>query len=199
MLAVRINGEESELDGGGLPKIADLIELIKAAIDPSHMITSILIDGQDMSDSDWMASPAQYGTSIIEIETGTPAQFVATRFGAAGEVVKACYLEFREARKSFQAGQMQEANKRLSRAVNTLQAFFEWYTSLLELVPEEERNRYDINPEVEEISEVCKQICQQQLYQSWWALGESIKNSLEPKLDDLEDVCRKFQVESAEA
>jgi hypothetical protein len=44
---------------------------------------------------------------------------------------------------------------------------------------------------VTEISETCKKICQQQLYQSWWALGESLEKELEPKLDKLEDACRK--------
>ena len=195
MVAVRINGEDSDVKGDDLPKIADVVELIKSVIDPDHMITSITIDGYDLSDSDWVASPSQYSTSIIEVETGTPKEFVASRFAASAEVVKACYMEFRESRKSFQSGQMQEANKRLSQAVNTLQAFFEWYTSLLELVPEEERNEYSIDKEVGEISDICKNICQQQLYQSWWALGESIKNELEPRLDDLETVCRKFQTQ----
>ena len=33
---------------------------------------------------------------------------------------------------------------------------------------------------------------QQQLYQSWWAIGETLEKDLEPKLDALEDQCRKF-------
>ena len=34
---------------------------------------------------------------------------------------------------------------------------------------------------------------QQQLYQSWWALGETLEKELEPKLDKLEDFCRGFK------
>jgi hypothetical protein len=48
---------------------------------------------------------------------------------------------------------------------------------------------------VEDIAECCKRICQQQLYQSWWALGETIEKELEPKLDKLEDFCRSFRNE----
>ena len=119
--------------------------------------------------------------------------FVQSRMEAAPDIVNACLNEFREARKSFQLGDMQDANKKLTQATTTLQAFFEWFASLIDLVPEEHRSSYDINPEVEEISGICKQICQQQLYQSWWALGESLKNDLEPKLDELETACRKFR------
>lgn len=87
---------------------------------------------------------------------------------------------------------MQDGNRKLVCAVNTLQAFFEWFGSLMELVPQQDRPRYDISSQVRDISEVCKRICQQQLYQSWWALGESIGKELEPKLDNLEDFCRRF-------
>jgi hypothetical protein len=76
-------------------------------------------------------------------------------------------------------------------AVDTLRAFFEWYGTLMQLVPEGERTRIDISSQVREISEICKRICQQQLYQSWWALGESLEKELEPQLDRLEDTCRR--------
>ncbi len=193
MIGVRINGEESSVNTEGLPRVADIVELIKSMIDPDHMITQLLIDGRDFSDADWTASPNQFTTSIIEVETGTPVQFVNSRMTAAPDIVKTCLDEFREARKSFQLGEMQPGNKRLNNAVTTLQAFFEWYASLLELVPENDRKIYDIDQNVSDIANVCKQICQQQLYQSWWALGESLKNELEPKLDELETTCRKFR------
>jgi len=192
MKSVIINGEESEIQGVGLPKVADLIELIKSSIDPEHMITSILIDGRDLAESDWVASTAQFSTSIIEVETGTPSEFVNTRLAAAAAVVRECFFSFRDARKCFQEGNMQEGNQKLVEAVNTLQAFFEWYVTMLDLLPEEERAMYKIEEQADGISEVCKKICQQQLYQSWWALGETLQGELEPKLDELEDYCRTF-------
>ncbi|MCB0310314.1 MAG: hypothetical protein KDD42_03710 [Bdellovibrionales bacterium] len=192
MVEVRINGETSQIKADNLPRMSDLIELIKNWIDPDHMITQILLDGRDLEDAEWTAPLGQYETAILEIETGTPQSFVDSRLGQASEVLKACYFEFRDARKFFQSGDMQTGNRLLVKAVNTLQAFFEWYSTILELVPVEGRNRYDITKPVTEISEICKKICQQQLYQSWWALGEAIEKELEPKIDALEDICRGF-------
>ncbi|RMG44891.1 MAG: hypothetical protein D6719_00990 [Candidatus Dadabacteria bacterium] len=197
MVAVRINGQDSQIAADGLQRVADLVELIKSQIDPEHMITSILIDGRELSDADWSANTSQYETSIIEIETGTPESFVADRLAHASDIAGSCFFQFRDARKSFQAGNMQEGNQQLIQAVNTLQAFFEWYATLTELVPEDQRRELDISEQVNRISEICKKICQQQLYQSWWALGETLEKELEPELDGLEDFLRKFRPKSA--
>lgn len=191
MVQVRINGEESGVKGEELPKVSDLIELIKSTIDPEHMITGILIDGRELGEDEWYANVNQLGTAIIEIETGTPEDFVASRIARSSEIVRACYLEFRTARKSFQDGDMTLGNQKLVTAVNTLKAFFEWYRTLLGLMPDDRRARFDIEQPTAAILETCKRICQQQLYQSWWALGESLEKDLEPKLDQLEDFCRK--------
>lgn len=193
MVAVRINGADSGINSSRLVKVADLIELIKSMIDPDHMITALLLDGKPLDEPDWTASLTQFGTAILEVETDTPDSFVRSRFLKADEIVRSCFLEFRDCRKSFQSGDMTEGNQKLLRAVNTARAFFDWYGSLLQLVPAEQRGNYDISKQVEEISEVCKRICQQQLYQSWWALGETLEKELEPKLDQLEDFCRNLK------
>ena len=86
---------------------------------------------------------------------------------------------------------MSDANKLLMKAVNSLRAFFDWYTTLVDLVPEEDRDKFRIDNQANELTETCKKICQQQLYQSWWALGETIERELEPELDQLEDFCRQ--------
>ena len=195
MVSVRINGEESSFTQAESLKVADLIELIKASIDPDHMITGILLDGKDLEDHDWMSPLSSYGTGIFEVETGTPENFVNDRLDKASEVVRECYLEFREARKTFQDGKMLLGNQHLAKAVNILKSFFDWYASLLDLCTTERRKELDLGTRVGEISEICKRICQQQLYQSWWALGETIGKELEPKLDSLEDYFRKYKVQ----
>ncbi len=193
MVAVRINGETSGITGEGVTRLTDLIELIKASIDPDHMITDIKVDGRELEESEWFANVAQFGTAIIEVDTSTPAQFVRERLSTAAEVVDNCYQQFRGARKAFKNADWQGGNQRLLGASTTMSAFFDWYGTMLELVPPEKKPNYDINPQVNEIIDVCKRICQQQLYQSWWALGETIENELEPKLDQLEDFCSKMQ------
>lgn len=190
MVSVRINGEDSQIAGNSVPRIVDLIELIKAHIDPDHMITRILLNGRELEEAEWFASTNQNETAILEIDTGTPEAYVADRLGKAADIVRACFIDFRDARKFFQSGDMQSGNKKLIIAVQTLKAFFEWYSSLLELVPEQDRAKFDITNNVVEISDCCKRACQHQLYQSWWALGEALEKELEPMLDKLEDFCR---------
>ena len=53
MIGLRINGEESGIGARNGLRIADLVELIKASIDPAHMITRIVVDGQELEESDW--------------------------------------------------------------------------------------------------------------------------------------------------
>jgi len=201
MLRVRINGDYSDISCDSVPRFSDLVELIKTVIDPEHMITSILLDEREVTDDDWFKPLGQIAASVVDISTGRPEVYVADRIQEASGVVRSCYFEFRDARKGFQDGDMQTGNKRLKVAVETLRAFFEWYGTLLQLVPESNRGRLDISPQVTDISETCKKICQQQLYQSWWALGESLEKDLEPKLDKLEDACRRAarEIQSASA
>ena len=191
MISVRINGEDSKINSSGMSKINEIVELIKTTIDPDHMITAIKLDGRDLDDNDWTVNTSQFGTAILEVETGAPNDFVNARIKMAAEIVQACFFEFRDARKTFQSGSMTEGNQKLAKAVNTLRSFFAWYSTLLELVPADRRAQFEINDQVSAISEICKRICQQQLYQSWWALGETIAKELEPKLDGLEDHFRK--------
>jgi hypothetical protein len=191
MMRVRINGEYTDINCASVPRFVDLIELLKVSIDPEHMMTSILIDGRELSDEEWSQNTAQLCGEVLDVQTGFPEAYVADRIQDSSRVVRSCFFEFRDARKGFQDGDMVTGNQRLKSAVDTLRAFFEWYGTLLQLVPTPKRSKLDITPQVQEISDTCKKICQQQLYQSWWALGESLEKELEPKLDKLEDVCRR--------
>ncbi|MCX6114561.1 MAG: hypothetical protein NTV65_05000 [Proteobacteria bacterium] len=196
MIQIRINGEAATMPIERLQTFADLIELVKSSIDPEHMVTLIHLDGRDISDEEWMLSPQQLPGELLDFQTGRPEIYVAERLQDASGVVRSCFFEFRDARKGFQDGDAMMGNKRLKVAVDTLRAFFEWYGTLMQLVPDTKRAKLDISNEVQEISEICKKICQQQLYQSWWALGESLEKDLEPKLDKLEDACRKVAREA---
>lgn len=196
MAKLRINGSDSDLPVSSVPRVVDLVELVKAHIDPDHMITEILWNGRELEESDWYAATSTLGDVELDIFTGSPVDFVSSRLVQAADVVKACVLDFQDARKFFQDGDMATGNKRLSVAVNTLKAFFEWYGSLLELMPEERRSQFDITTKMSEISETCKRACQHQLYSSWWALGETIEKDLEPKLTNLEGFCRSQEAYS---
>lgn len=198
MVAVRINGDETSLQCGASSRFTELVELVKSIIDPDHIITDICVDGRDLSEGEWQGPVAQFGTSIVEIQTGRVDTYLRAKMSSTPELVNDLYLLFRQARKSFQCGSSAQGNQALGESVRAAKAFFEWYSSMLQLAPVQERASYDIEKQVIEIGEVCKKICQQQLYQSWWALGETIEKELEPKLDQLETFCRRFQ-ESAKA
>ena len=191
MVRVSINGRYVDICLTNVPQFTDLLELIKAQIDPDHMITAITIDGRDLTDEEWSSAVAQLAGDTLEIVTGHPDNYVSEKLQDASCVVRSCFFEFRDARKGFQDGDTIAGNKRLKIAVETLKAFFDWYGTLTQLVSETKRGKLDISPQVTESSETCKKICQQQLYQSWWALGESLEKELEPKLDKLEDACRR--------
>ena len=193
MLVIRINGTESGINAGLVTRFTDLVELIKASIDPEHIITDLRLNGKDVDEQMWASSVNPSDTGQLDVYTGTPESFVQTRMAGAADVVKGCYMEFRDARKCFQNGKMVDGNQTLLRAVNTAKSFFEWYATMMQLLPADKQGRYDITNQVSEISAICNKICQQQLYQSWWALGETLEKELEPKLDKLEDFCRGFK------
>lgn len=191
MVSIVINGVETPLKTQGLQKVTDLVELIKSSIDPEHMITNLLVNGEDMSEEMWMGTTNSLETSILEVETNTPTQFVKERLELAPKIIQTCYSQFRETRKILQEGKSQAGNQSLAKATNTLRAFFEWYSSILQLVPDDKRDVVDITNITDDIVEICNKVCQQQLYQSWWAVSQAIQNELEPKLDELEDFVRK--------
>ncbi len=191
MIRVRVNGNYADIPMASVPRFTDLVEFLKSQIDPDHMITTLLLDGRELTDDEWNQNVSSLMGDTLDVTTGHPEAYVADRMQDASRVVRSCFYEFRDARKGFQDGDTVTGNKRLKIAVDTLKAFFEWYGTLVQLVSETKREKLDISPQVVEISESCKKICQQQLYQSWWALGESLEKDLEPKLDKLEDACRR--------
>lgn len=199
MVTVKINGDETNLQCGASARFTEVVELVKSIIDPEHIITDIWIDGRDLNEGEWQGPIAQFGTSVVEIQTGRTDEYIKAKLSATPELVNDLYLLFRQARKLFQCGNSLQGNQALGTSVVTAKAFFEWYSSILQLVPAHERASYDIEKEVLAIGEACKKICQQQLYQSWWALGETIEKELEPRLDKLETFCRRFQESSKAA
>jgi hypothetical protein len=186
MVSVVINGSPSAINGDSLPRMTDLIEVIKDTIDPNHMITEILIDGRDLSEGDWVALPKSLGNVTLEVSTDTPRRYIEGRIVLAPTVIDNCFLYFRETRKAFQAGDSRVGNEILRAAVQNLSAFIDWYKGLLELMNDSDRRRYSIESQVREITPVLQSICNQQLSQSWWATGQTIERELEPKLDKLE-------------
>ena len=185
MVGVRVNGQDSPVSCAATLRIADVVELVKASIDPEHMITGIMLDGRAIEEKDWSQPVTAYGTAIMEVSTDRPEAFVRERIKIAPELVGAITSDLNDAKQAFQQGNTLEGNRRLVPAVQSLRAFFDWYGSILELIPAERRPLFDVSPQVRVMTETCKRICQYQLYASWWALGEAIDKDLNPQLGGL--------------
>ena len=83
MIQVHIDGSPLQADIGAMNTMGDLIELVKATIDPDTIITSVEFNGQALSDGDWsMPLSAQRGRTL-EIRTGTKRAYVYERITLA--------------------------------------------------------------------------------------------------------------------
>ena len=191
MIRVLVNEVEADVVCEENLRFVSLVELIKSQIDPEHMITAINVDGCELTEEQWNMSIGEFKGEELQFYTGNPDQYVVDRVQSAPGVIRTCFFEFRGARKEFQDGDNREGNQRLKVACDTLRAFFDWYGTLVQIASQPKREKLDISQQVGEISETCKKICEQQLYQSWWALGERLEKDLEPQLDKLEDMCRR--------
>jgi cell fate (sporulation/competence/biofilm development) regulator YlbF (YheA/YmcA/DUF963 family) len=190
MIAVRVNGIESGLRTEGVVRVGDLIELVKTVIDPDHMIVEIEVNGAPITDDIWGGTLQAVRDSHFDFFTNTRTFYLTEQVGKSIKAVQACYVQFRDARKTFQGGDTQGGNQKLVQATDTMKSFFDWYSVLLQLANEEQKLQMSLEPALSDILNSCKSICQLQLYKSWWALGENIQNDLEPQLDRLEDKCR---------
>lgn len=185
MVSVRIDGEQSSINGEHLPRLIDLVEVIKDYIVPGHMITGLMIDGRIPADHDWDLAPRHFGNVTLDVTTGSPARYIYDKMTTAPEVIDNCFFMFRETRKAFVEGSSQSGNELLRAAVANMQAFVGWYRSMLELMSEEQKVRFCIDEEISAMVGTLERICMQQLTQSWKATGETIGSVLEPQLDKL--------------
>ena len=185
MVSVRIDGEHSSINGEHLPRLIDLVEVIKDYIVPGHMITGLLIDGRVLADQDWDIAPRNFGNVTLDVSTGSPARYIYDKMSTAPSVIDNCFLMFRETRKAFVEGSSQSGNELLRAAVANMQAFVGWYRSMLELMPEDQKRRFCIDDEITAMIGTLERICMQQLTQSWKATGDTIGTVLEPQLDTL--------------
>lgn len=192
MVSVRINGNQSTITGESLPRLIDLVEVIKDHIDPGHMITALEVNGRPLADEEWELSPRHFGEATVEISTGTPGSYIADRIPMAPEIIDTCFLMFRETRKAFTEGNSEGGNELLQAAVNNFQAFVRWYRTMLELMPGDQRLRCSIDDEVRVMTPTLERICTQQLTQSWRATGDTIFRELEPQLDTLHSRLRSI-------
>ena len=184
MVTVEINGEVAITDTSAISTMGDLIELVKATIDPETIITDLKLAGKNLSDTDWRVPLSVQGTSTLEVTTGSRDAYIIGRLHSAPELLEAITEEFDKVKDCFKDSMVEKGNKLLGTAVGDLDAFIKWYEAILAMLTEEVYKQYEDSLEktAVAISATCEQLVQQQLYQSWWALGETIESKLIPEL-----------------
>ncbi len=193
MIRLMVDGQDWSSKISGVRTMPELVELVKANIDPEKIVTAMAINGQNLTDADWRAPLVVQGESQMEILTGSKESYVQDRLGVAISVVEEIIEEFHRARSLYQDGVSREGNMSFSKAVGDLRAFFNWYFSVLDLAnTKAESQKETFKSQVSEISSVCEQMLQQQMYQSWWALGQTLEAKLEPQLGTLKTSCATF-------
>ena len=190
MIQVQVDGNPLQADLGALNSMGDVLELVKTTIDPDSIITSIQFNGETLSDSDWTLPLSAHRGRMLQIKTGGKREYLAERIALAPEIVERITEEFAEAGGSYRSGFSPNGNSQLGTAVTDLSAFVNWFASLMAM---DERLLGDANKqfsaEVGSLHKVCEQMLQQQLYNSWWAISETINSKLTPKLLEIRQLC----------
>lgn len=190
MITVQVDGTAMLTEIGDMKTLGDLVELIKATIDPDAIITSLSFGGDVLNDRDWVSPLVTHTGRTLEVTTGSKRTFLADRLKTAEFFIDQIISEFLEASSLYQNGNFEKGNSSFATAVEDLLAFVNWYNSLL-LVDEQgmQSQLAEFENHVNVIKKTCEQLLQQQLYQSWWVLAETVKTRLKPLLDDLRAYC----------
>jgi len=178
----------------GLNTLGDVVEYVKAIIDPDLMITGMTLNGEGIAEDAWQAPLKQLEGMQFAVSTGHVQDYLTERFQNSAAFVEQIRAEFNRSRGLFADGVQEDANRELARAVEDLNAFVNWYDSLLNLVQEDEWKSHigAFQSHVGDLAKTCDVLVKQQLEHSWWALGETMTSVLEPQLDSLQKECEQF-------
>lgn len=190
MIKLEINGTRREEDLSAYGTLAEMLEFVKSQIDPDLIMTNILFDGSDITESEWISPLATNLERVLQIQTGTKKEYINERLSTAPTLVEQISVEFGNAGKDFYAGANVDANNKLSLAVKDLGAFVRWYNSLLTMDNNLETQLKAFIDQVSSLQGICEQLHKQQMVQSWWGAGDTISHKLRPKLNEIKNYCQ---------
>ncbi len=188
---IRINGQDYLVNLSNLNKLTELLDSLSPYIDPEHMIVDITFNGNNLEETDWDSSIKKFSGGVFEIKTDSPKNFAISRLKESPYIVNAILKIIREARLLFAEGRVREANDMMVKGVNALKEFFNWFGVISRLLDPEMVKIFDISEVVENLANQCEKVANAQIYQSWWGISETLKNQVEPILDELETFLRK--------
>lgn len=196
MLTILVNGDPFPVDVRSVRTMADLVELVKANIDPEFIITDMALGGQTLTDSDWRLPLVAQGEKTLEFVTGSKGQYVEERLSLVVPYLENIEAQFAFARTYFQSGVVTTANTSLSKALSDLRAFIDWYATLLELMPENAGSeKQALFQEIKDLTTTSELMLQQSMRQLWSVVALTIENKLEPQLSQFRARCAKFRLQ----
>lgn len=186
MIQIEVDGKAMSADIGALRTMGELIEFIKTAIDPDVMLTSILFNGEPLSDADWNSPLAVHRGKTLQVLTGTKLGYLADRLGSSADIIAQVITSFLQVADSYRIGYQAEGNQRMTGATNDLLAVINWMGALLMI----DQDRFAVDQAefkriIDDITLTCEEMLQQQLYSAWWPLADVISNKLIPRLESL--------------
>jgi hypothetical protein len=190
MLSVTVDQQPFAFNTGDIRTVTQLVEYLKATIDPDRVITGLSFSGAPLSEVDWVTPLSMHGGKTLEVYTGSKEGFVRDRLGAAADYVRQIAQHFATASGLLRSNQANSGNLQLSGAVKDLSAFLGWYASVVALEPQalDELNQ-EFHRQIEDINATCEVLVQMQLAQSWPAIGEIVHQRLHPQLQKLQGLC----------
>lgn len=190
MVSVLVDGEEHFAGQSGARSMDELIELVKASIDPDAMITGVLLSGQKLSEQDWTRPVMTMNGETLEILTGTKEEFVQQRLATAPQVVQHLIALLEETANLFEVSASFEGSEKFKQAIDEFQAFLGWFSTLFSLKPVAlDGKEEQFVTIVTALTTTSEELLQQQLHQSWWAISETIRRTLIPQLREMEAYC----------
>jgi hypothetical protein len=192
MISVMVDGERLEAPLDGIKTMGELIELVKATIDPDTIIVELKLEGKPLLDSDWRVPLSVHSDSMLEISTGDKQAYFRERLHSAEGYLERIMAGFSRASDSYASCAYDEANQLFKSSVDDLLAFVNWYVNLLSVSPEDTEAELGIyEGHIRSIQSTCEQLLQQQMFQSWSMLGETLEKRLNPELALLREFCRE--------
>ena len=190
MITVTVDGRSFPCDPAAVRTLGELVELVKASIDPDSIITSVQLNGKELTDNDWRTPLIVQEAAALDMCTGSRKEYVSQRLAAASGYVDRIREGFGKAASALKGGDVQGGNVLLAQSVEDFKAFVNWYNTLIKMAagmaPEQDQ-RFESS--IKEITQVCEQLLQQQLYRAWWTVAETIENRLSPQLEALKGCC----------
>jgi hypothetical protein len=189
MVQVIVDSNSMPSEMANMATVGELVEYIKSTIDPDTIIVSLTKDNEPLSDSDWKCALSSLRDSVLDIKTGSKTDFIKYRLESVADLVNSVEQDITHVSELFKGNKAIDANTHFTQTLENLNALVNWMYSVIAMDAELFQAEIDeFSGIVKELKYVCGQMQQQQLFQSWWALGETLERKVLPVLNTMKEL-----------